>query len=131
MKGKLLFVAGAAVGYILGARAGRKRYEQIKSAAQKVWDQPAVQKQVHQAQEFAADKVGDIPSLVGDGVKKLVHAATAPSDKPGKSGRSGVSKSTTVTVASDQSPTAAAEAAANGAAQKTPGSAESKPADGE
>jgi hypothetical protein len=131
MKGKLLFVAGAAVGYILGARAGRKRYEQIKSAAQKVWDQPAVQKQVHQAQEFAADKASDLPSLVGDGVKKLVHAATAPSNKPAKSGRSGGSKSTTVTVASDESPTAAAEAAAKGTAQKASGAADSKPADGE
>lgn len=26
-----------AIGYVLGARAGRGRYEQIKSNAQKVW----------------------------------------------------------------------------------------------
>lgn len=75
MKGKLLFVAGAAVGYILGARAGRKRYEQIKGAAQKVWDTPAVQRQVGQVQDFAADKVGELPELMLDGAKKLVSTA--------------------------------------------------------
>ncbi|AZZ47876.1 hypothetical protein C5C31_03050 [Rathayibacter rathayi] len=43
MKGKILFVAGAAAGYVLGARAGRKRYEQIASAASKFWQTQPVQ----------------------------------------------------------------------------------------
>ena len=29
MRGKLIFVAGAALGFVLGARAGHERYEQI------------------------------------------------------------------------------------------------------
>ena len=48
MRGKLLFVTGAAVGYVLGTRAGRKRYDQMKSAALKVWESPGVQKQVNE-----------------------------------------------------------------------------------
>ncbi|RKT53197.1 hypothetical protein [Saccharothrix australiensis] len=40
MKGILL---GAAVGYVLGARAGRERYEQIARAFHAVADHPAVQ----------------------------------------------------------------------------------------
>ncbi|MEJ2858122.1 MULTISPECIES: hypothetical protein [unclassified Saccharothrix] len=40
MKGILL---GAAVGYVLGARAGRERYDQIVRAYRALADHPAVQ----------------------------------------------------------------------------------------
>ena len=40
MKGILL---GAAVGYVLGARAGRRRYDQIVRAYRSLADHPAVQ----------------------------------------------------------------------------------------
>jgi len=36
-------VLGIAVGYVLGARAGRERYEQIKRLTAKATDNPAVQ----------------------------------------------------------------------------------------
>lgn len=75
MKGKLLFVTGLAVGYVLGARAGRKRYEQIAGAANKIWQSPGIQKQVHAAQDYAAARVGDIPGAVFDGVRKVTGAA--------------------------------------------------------
>ncbi|MFF3601775.1 hypothetical protein [Kitasatospora indigofera] len=76
MKGKLLFVSGAAVGYVLGTRAGRKRYEQIKDAAQSVWNTPVVQKGVDQVKGFALARVGTVSDAVFDGAKKLVNAAT-------------------------------------------------------
>ena len=38
MRGKAGLVVGLAVGYVLGTRAGRERYEQIKAAALKVWN---------------------------------------------------------------------------------------------
>ena len=34
---------GAAIGYVLGSRAGRERYEQIKRWASRAADHPAVQ----------------------------------------------------------------------------------------
>ncbi|GAA5112786.1 hypothetical protein [Haloechinothrix salitolerans] len=37
------FLLGAAVGYVLGSRAGRSRYEQIVRTYRKVADHPAVQ----------------------------------------------------------------------------------------
>ena len=40
---KLSFVVGAAVGYVLGAKAGRQRYEQIVSAARKLSGSQTVQ----------------------------------------------------------------------------------------
>lgn len=76
MRGKLLFVTGIAVGYVLGARAGRKRYEQIKSAAESVWNTPTVQKGVDSAKDFAFARVGDVSDLVLDGAKKLISTAT-------------------------------------------------------
>ena len=76
MKGKILFVVGLGVGYVLGTRAGRERYEQIRSAAEKVWNQPAVQQGVGTVKEFAAARVGDLGDPVLDGVKSFIGNAT-------------------------------------------------------
>ena len=46
MRGKILLVVGLAAGYVLGAKAGRTRYNQIKHTAQKLWNDPRVQEQV-------------------------------------------------------------------------------------
>jgi len=44
MRYRATFIAGLAVGFIAGARAGRERYEQIVKASRKVAESPAVQK---------------------------------------------------------------------------------------
>jgi hypothetical protein len=91
MKGKLLFLTGLGVGYVLGARAGRKRYEQIAGAANKVWQSPGVQKQVHAVQDLAAEKAGDIPGAVFDGARKAATGAinVVQSKVTGKSSNAG------------------------------------------
>ena len=76
MKGKLLFVAGAGVGSVLGARAGRKRYEQIRTNAKKVWDDPKVQRQVDNAAGFVKDHTPDVAHAVVGGAKKVVGTVT-------------------------------------------------------
>ncbi|MDA0564066.1 hypothetical protein LG943_06955 [Streptomonospora sp. S1-112] len=43
MRYRITFVAGLAVGYVLGAKAGKARYEQIVRLARSVVDSPAVQ----------------------------------------------------------------------------------------
>ena len=43
MKTRMMFMAGAAIGYVLGTRAGRERYEQIKRLSQQVSENPNVQ----------------------------------------------------------------------------------------
>lgn len=75
MRGKLLFIAGAGVGYVLGTRAGRKRYEQMKAAATKVWESPGIQKQVGAVEDYVAAKVGEVPGAVVDSAKKLIAQA--------------------------------------------------------
>jgi hypothetical protein len=44
MKLKSALLAGLAAGYVLGAKAGRERYEQIRSAARQFGDNPGVQR---------------------------------------------------------------------------------------
>ena len=72
MRGKVLFVVGLGVGYVLGTRAGRERYEQIKKAAEGVWNAPAVQQGVGTVKDFAASRVGDLSDNVLDGVKSFI-----------------------------------------------------------
>lgn len=71
MKGKILLVTGVAIGYVLGAKAGRQRYEDIKATASKLWGDPRVQKQVHDAGDFVKDKAPDVAGAVADGAKKV------------------------------------------------------------
>ena len=73
MKGKFLFVVGLGVGYVLGTRAGRERYEQIRQAAEDLWNQPKVQEGVGTVKDFAMSRVGDVGDAVLDGAKKLVR----------------------------------------------------------
>ncbi|MEV0649502.1 hypothetical protein AB0I28_30025 [Phytomonospora sp. NPDC050363] len=40
---KVAFVAGFAIGYVLGTKAGRERYEQIVRATKRVRENPTVQ----------------------------------------------------------------------------------------
>ena len=56
MRGRILLVIGLGAGYVLGAKAGRQRYEQIASAADKVWNSPSVAKQRHEVQHFVETK---------------------------------------------------------------------------
>ena len=72
MKGKILFVAGLGLGYVLGTRAGREKYEELRSAALKVWNDPRVQKQVDAAQDFVKDKAPEVADFVSDNAKKVV-----------------------------------------------------------
>ena len=60
---RMAFVAGVAAGYVLGTRAGKQRYEQIKDRAQQVWASEPVQQKVEVARQTIAEKapVGVVP----------------------------------------------------------------------
>jgi hypothetical protein len=51
---RITFLSGLAAGFILGARAGRERYEQIKRAGRRVADSPAAQQAAGAVQAQAA-----------------------------------------------------------------------------
>lgn len=59
MMGKILFVAGAATGYVLGSRAGRETYEKLKVRADKFWNSDKVQSGIRGTTSRVAEKPGD------------------------------------------------------------------------
>jgi hypothetical protein len=91
MKGKILLVAGLAVGYVLGTRAGRARYDEMKSAANKLWNDPRVQRPVNQAEEFVKEKAPEVAEFVSDGVRKVVSQV---SGRPATAAKKTAPKST-------------------------------------
>jgi hypothetical protein len=70
--GRFMFLIGLAVGYVFGTRAGRKRYEQIKSAAQNLWESEPVQWAAGQAQ----DALGDVAEEALTAAKRVIHQVT-------------------------------------------------------
>jgi hypothetical protein len=53
MRGKLLFIGGMAAGFVLGARAGREKYEELVLRGRRVLDHPTVQEAAGVAQAQA------------------------------------------------------------------------------
>jgi len=86
---KLPLLLAAGVGYVLGTKAGRERYEQIRSQAQRFAKDPRVQRTARQA----ADTVKEKAPVVKD---KATEAASSAADKVGSSSSSS-SESTTST----------------------------------
>lgn len=76
MKGKLAFVLGAGVGYVLGTRAGRVQFEKIKGWASDAWHDPRVQSTVDdlesKAAGFAKDQGAALKDKAVDAVKSAV-----------------------------------------------------------
>ncbi|WP_194762450.1 hypothetical protein [Microbacterium sp. UFMG61] len=76
MKGKIGLVVGLGVGYVLGTRAGRERYEQIKTQWLKVWNLDPVQEQVDRVKGYVGDKAAAVPGAIWTGVQKVVKSAS-------------------------------------------------------
>jgi len=84
MKGKAGLVIGLAVGYVLGTRAGRERYEQIKTQAAKVWELDPVQAQVDKVKAFGVSALKAVPNAVWTGAKRVTSAAAGSGTAPQK-----------------------------------------------
>jgi hypothetical protein len=64
---RISFVGGLAIGYVLGAQAGRERYEQLKQLARKAAESPAMQQTAGalQAQATATAKTAKDRAATG------------------------------------------------------------------
>ena len=108
---RISFLAGLAAGFVLGARAGRERYDQLKQLGRRMADSPAVQQAAGavqaQAAEFAktarqkvtdelherVPKLGEhVPGLrhkdgsFGNGSAHAAHQPVSADDRDGESG---------------------------------------------
>lgn len=83
MRYRLTFVVGLALGYVLGTKAGRERYETLKKSARQVAQNPAVRNTAETAAQqgrqvagrayhVVSEKLGDrMPDSVAQRVRSL------------------------------------------------------------
>lgn len=64
MARKLSFVTGLGVGYMLGTRSGRARYEQISARVQELWHDPRVQDTLGRVWQVTKDRAGQAQQAV-------------------------------------------------------------------
>lgn len=88
MRYRLTFVAGLALGYVLGTRAGRERYEQLRKSVRQISQNPAVRNAAESAAlegrqlagrafHAVSDKIGDrVPESVAERVRSLRERGT-------------------------------------------------------
>jgi hypothetical protein len=69
---RITFLTGLAAGFVLGARAGRERYEQIKRLTRRVADSPAAQQAAGAVQAQAAGLAKSAKQKVTDGLHDRV-----------------------------------------------------------
>lgn len=83
MKGKFAFVLGAAVGYVLGTRAGRERYLQIRRGAKALWGTPPVQRGVTALRGAAQAQIDRAKDAAVQAGKNFVGGAKRDAAAPG------------------------------------------------
>ncbi len=67
---RVTFVCGLAIGYVLGAQAGRERYEQLKRLAKKAAESPAMQQTAGALQAQASATAAAARSRAAAGVRQ-------------------------------------------------------------
>jgi hypothetical protein len=69
---RITFLTGLAAGFVVGARAGRERYEQMKKLARTAADSPAVQQAAGAVQAQATQVLKTAKDKVTDGLQERV-----------------------------------------------------------
>ena len=81
MRTRITFLAGFAVGFVVGARAGRERYEQMVKLGRKAVENPTVQ----QATRAAGSKATELSKAAGqkaaERMPKLAETARSSASK--------------------------------------------------
>lgn len=81
MKAKLIFLAGAATGFVLGSKAGRGAYDSLKAKATETLEDPKVKKGLESASDFVSAQA----PVVGH---KLQDAASTVASKVSRKNKS-------------------------------------------
>jgi hypothetical protein len=68
---KLIFITGVGIGYVLGTRAGREKFDQMVAQARKFWESPTVQEAAGVVQAQATKLYDDGKQAVTEQVHRL------------------------------------------------------------
>src|SRR5688572_866532 len=101
MRGRLALLTGFAAGYVLGAKAGTQRYEQIRDQFNKLMGtEPAQQLQAEVrvaaskagavVEEKASEGISKVSELVGSGGSSSSSSTTGSTSGTGSGGTSGI-----------------------------------------
>ncbi len=71
MRYKATFVTGFAAGYVLGAKAGTERYEQLQRLYENLINSPGFQQATGKAKEAVGTGLGQAKDLAAEGVNKV------------------------------------------------------------
>ncbi|MEK4243732.1 MULTISPECIES: hypothetical protein [Janibacter] len=67
---KITMTVAFGAGYVLGTRAGRERYDQLRDRALALWTDPTVQKQAKKVQEQAKQVPGQVKEHLPDSISR-------------------------------------------------------------
>jgi len=70
---KWLFVAGAGIGYVLGSRAGREKYDRLAAQARQILDNPKVKEATDAVQIEATRLYDEGKQVVRERMRKVGH----------------------------------------------------------
>ncbi|HYN57790.1 MAG TPA: hypothetical protein VES03_11390 [Motilibacterales bacterium] len=76
---KLMSLTAFGLGYVLGARAGRGRYDQLMRGFTRVREDPRVQEQAHHVAQAAKDRAPVAKDKVSDLASSALHRLRPPS----------------------------------------------------
>ncbi|NYF10437.1 hypothetical protein HDC94_001593 [Leifsonia sp. AK011] len=79
----LALAAGVAVGYVLGTRAGREKYDAMKAKAIALWEDPRVAKARRDVEEYARQQAPIIRERAEAAAKAAPAVAKDVADKVG------------------------------------------------
>ena len=71
MRGRLGVLIGFGAGYVLGAKAGRERYDQLQRLYENVVSSPAFQQATGKAKEAVGTGLEQAKDLASEGVSKV------------------------------------------------------------
>jgi hypothetical protein len=94
MRARVTFLAGLAVGFVAGARAGRERYEQMVKLARKAVENPKVQQTTRAAGAKATELTKAAGQKAAERMPKIAETAKASASKvrdriPGRNSANG------------------------------------------
>jgi hypothetical protein len=88
MKAKLIFLAGAATGFVLGSKAGRGAYDKLKAKATETLEDPKVKKGLETASEFVSSQAPVVGHKLQDAASTVAGKVTKKSKDSDESGSS-------------------------------------------
>ena len=71
MKVRLGFLVGFGAGYVMGAKAGTERYEQLRRLYENLLSSPALRQARGKAKDAVGTGIGQARDLATDGVQKV------------------------------------------------------------